>query len=187
MALFSFKERTMTLTNFYKPQVYSVALARLKTMVVHDDELALTEAQVKDLLNQSRVVDAYGYYAEPTRVWEPITLYALGDLVVPTTLNGNAYICTDSGFSGSVEPEWSDEVVDASAAWALNALHGSWTPTYNLSYAAYRGWILKAGFAASKISFSSEGAKFDRSYYMKHCQSMASFYAAQLNQSVRVG
>ena len=59
--------------------------------------------------------------------------------------------------------------------------------THDLSYAAYRGWLLKAALAVSKISFSSEGARFDRDQYMKHCELMAKFYGKSLAGSVRLG
>ena len=62
-----------------------------------------------------------------------------------------------------------------------------YVPVWDFNHAAYRGWLLKAGLAAAKISFSSEGARFDRDQYMKHCEVMVKFYGRHLAGSVRLG
>lgn len=53
--------------------------------------------------------------------WVNQTLYAAGDMVIPTTPKGHFYRCTTSGTSGATEPTWpltgSATVGDGTAQW----------------------------------------------------------------------
>lgn len=168
-----------------KPTKRSLALERLKAMTASEDELGLIDAQLLDLLDQSRVVDRNGFLIEPTRVWEPATPFKVGDYVVPTTITGTAYRCVTAGTSGNTEPAWSANVNDGSAVWVSDATYGAWTPTYDLNYAASLAWELKAAIAATRISFTSEGARFDRDQYIANCQAMRAMYVNKIAWSAR--
>lgn len=56
--------------------------------------------------------------------WVPawaITTYSVGDVIVPTSVNGWAYVCTAAGTSGGTEPTWpanlDDTVTDGTVTW----------------------------------------------------------------------
>ena len=53
--------------------------------------------------------------------WAATTAYVLGDIVKPTTRDGNEYVCTVAGTSGGSEPTFSltegSETVDATVEW----------------------------------------------------------------------
>lgn len=63
------------------------------------------------------------HYAEAiyTNVWSSLTSYNSGDVIFPTTWNGFAYLCVQSGISGGSEPSWSvvegDEIIDDTCKW----------------------------------------------------------------------
>ena len=54
-------------------------------------------------------------------VWRATTVYAIDDLVVPTTRNAHRYRCTGAGTSGAAEPSWptgiASTVVDGTVTW----------------------------------------------------------------------
>lgn len=52
-----------------------------------------------------------------------------------------------------------------------------WAGAWDLNAAAAEGWRLKAALAASRISFSADGASFQRDAFFKHCLQMADHYA----------
>jgi hypothetical protein len=166
----------------------------LKKLVAWDEEPQLDDDEIDMLFHKSRIKDYDGYYAERTQLWEPNTYYDVGDVIVPTSFavldskvnrpDEHSYIVTTAGTSGATEPTWDLTVSDGSAAWERHEA-AYWTPTYNLDYAAYLGWGLKAAKAASRISFSSEGASFQRNQFIANCFAMQKMYAARLNFSVR--
>lgn len=166
----------------------------LKKLVAWDEEPQLDDDDLDLIFSKSRVKDRDGYFAENTRLWEPNTFYDVGDVVVPTAfavLNSkvnrsdeHSYIVTTAGQSGSVEPTWTEEVTDNVVAWSRHEA-AYWTPTYNLDYAAFLGWGMKAGKASSLIGFSSEGATFHREQYIANCLRNQRMYGARLNYSVR--
>lgn len=55
--------------------------------------------------------------------WEASNSYSLNEYIEPTTPNGFRYVCTQSGFSGATEPNWSttlgEEVTDGFAKWEV--------------------------------------------------------------------
>ena len=57
--------------------------------------------------------------------WVASTAYVLGDMVVPTTLDGNVYVCTTAGTSGASEPTWDttegNTTADNTAVWTTYA------------------------------------------------------------------
>lgn len=77
-----------------------------------------------------------------------------------TTGDGHAYVCTTEGISGVLAPAWDETVTDGDVTWERDG-ESTWTPTYDLNYAAAEAWLRKAGKAAGLISFAADGAKFD--------------------------
>jgi hypothetical protein len=55
----------------------------------------------------------------------------------------------------------------------------SWAGAWDLNAAAADGWRLKAAEAASRISFSADGASYQRDAFFKHCLQMADHYAGR--------
>lgn len=171
-------------------------LYELKKLVAWNEEPQLDDDDLDMLFIKSRVADYDGYKAERTQLWEPNTFYDVGDVVVPTSFavlestqanrpDEHSYIVTTAGMSGATEPTWTaGDVTDNTITWERHE-SASWTPTYNLNYAAYQAWGLKAAKAASRISFSSEGASFQRNQYIANCFAMQKMYGARLNYSVR--
>ena len=54
--------------------------------------------------------------------WKKLTAYVVGDMVIPTTPNGNFYRCTTAGTSGTTEPTWpmkstDSDPVDGGVQW----------------------------------------------------------------------
>ena len=47
--------------------------------------------------------------------WKELTAYVVGDMVIPTTPNGNFYRCTGAGISGTTEPTWPVKSTDPAA------------------------------------------------------------------------
>lgn len=62
----------------------------------------------------------------------------------------------------------------------------TWMPTYNVNYAVYKGWQLKAGNSASKTDISDQDQKISRSQVFKQCLDMAKEWRKKLTGSVRV-
>lgn len=162
----------------------SQALVRLKGMVAWDQEPPLAETELTSLLHDARRPDADGNPIEDVVEWERDTSYVAGDRV--TDGDGLAYVCVEEGNSGMTRPMWSDAVVeDGSVVWEEDG-ESHWTPTYDLNHAAAEGWAMKAGKAASMISFTADGARFDRNQYIANCRTMIDHYRARIAVTLRV-
>lgn len=57
----------------------------------------------------------------------------------------------------------------------------------NLNLACAVGWELKAAKAASMISFTADGATFNRKEYIDNAQRMSDMYRKRLNTTIRFG
>lgn len=51
-----------------------------------------------------------------------------------------------------------------------------WTETYDLNYAASKGWDLKAGMAANRFRFEEDNQVFHRNMIHDHCVAMSKRY-----------
>jgi prepilin-type N-terminal cleavage/methylation domain-containing protein len=53
--------------------------------------------------------------------WVQLTMYSIGDFVIPTTKNGHRYRCTTAGISGASEPTWptakGGTFIDGTVTW----------------------------------------------------------------------
>lgn len=167
-------------------------LRELKTLVAWQDEPQLDDDDLELIFTKSRRIDVGGYRAERTQLWEANTHYEIGDVVVPRSFDvydtertdEHSYVVTTAGTSSSTEPTWAETVSDSTITWERHEA-AYWTPTYDLNYAAYLAWGIKASKAAGKIAITSEGATFHREQYLANCQKMQRFYASKLNYSVR--
>lgn len=76
-------------------------------------------------------------------IWKKQTAYVVGDMVIPTTPNGNFYRCTVAGTSGDAAPTWEDEpIVDGGVQWVrlleyLRVQIGSEGSTQDNNYGKY--------------------------------------------------
>ena len=61
-----------------------------------------------------------------------------------------------------------------------------WVPTYDLNRAACEGWRWKAGKLAGAYDFQADGASYNRSQMLAHCEKMAAQYARGVVGSVPV-
>lgn len=62
-----------------------------------------------------------------------------------------------------------------------------WVPTYSVRgvwSAIAEGWMMKAGIAAGRFSFTTDGQTFHRQQVVAHCHRMAEIYKRKLGQSV---
>lgn len=65
----------------------------------------------------------------PFKRWVAGTTYTVGDLVCPTTPNGNIYVVQNSGTSSTVEPTWpnsSASITDGTVTWARKVAVTLW-------------------------------------------------------------
>ena len=62
----------------------------------------------------------------------------------------------------------------------------TWIPTYNLNYAVYKGWQLKAGNAANKTDIADADQKISRNQVFKSCMEMANEWRKKLTGTVKV-
>jgi hypothetical protein len=61
-----------------------------------------------------------------------------------------------------------------------------WTPTYSVIgvyRAAAEAWTTKAGIAAGRFDFTTDGQTFRRSQIVDHCEGMAAHYRRKTNGS----
>ena len=61
-----------------------------------------------------------------------------------------------------------------------------WTPTFDLNRGAAEGWRRKAGKAAGRFDFQTDGQRFDRSQIVAHCQSQADYYRRKIHGTITV-
>lgn len=97
----------------------------------------------------------------------------------------------------TVDPELSDDELDmllAEHAVTVDADGNlpnadGWTPTYStvgVWIAVKEAWLLKAGKAAARFDFATDGQRFQRSQVLDHCRAMADRYARKANQSAPI-
>ncbi len=60
----------------------------------------------------------------------------------------------------------------------------TWTPTWDLNRGAAEGWRWKAAKAASRFDFQADGASYNRSQVVAHCERMAAQYRRKIVSNV---
>jgi len=107
--------------------------------------------------------------------WQASTAYSLGDVVEPTTPDGNVYECTTAGTSGATEPTWvtgeGNTTTDNTVVWTCH------TKTANAAQddlvGANKTW--KAMMATypqvsnQKATFQAEFGSADANYAWEEC------------------
>jgi len=150
---------------------------RLKRAVAWDQIPKLTDEDIDYLVDLSRTSDSYGNRVADVEAWEPSTHYEVGQTVVNE--KQETFICVVDGVSGALAPRFvrkkEGHYEDGSCEWVYQG-KTLWVPTYDLNRGAYEGWGLKAAKAASMISFTADGQKFDRDQYIKNCEAMQRKY-----------
>ena len=161
----------------------TAARTRLESMIDPDVDPVLTFDEVDVLLDDARRVDSAGN--RPSNVataasWVAATAYVARDVVQES---GRWWRCEVAGTSGATEPEWPDltgrpvgatQVVDNDVVWVDNG--GPWSPTWDLRSAAFEGWMRKAGKAAGRFNFQTDGQSFERGMTHAQCIAMADQY-----------
>lgn len=112
--------------------------------------------------------------------WAALTVYALGDEVVPTERNGHHYVVTTAGTSGAPEPDFptveAATVGDGTVVWTEDGA-ALWVPTFALAPSIARGWKLKASKVAGAYDFATDDQRFSRSQVYRAMLEMAKFWA----------
>lgn len=160
--------------------------SRLKSAVAWDQVPELSEEDIDNLVELSRTQDSNGNVAEEVDMWEPGTYYSVGSSVVNE--KKEAFICVVGGVSGAISPKRVSKhqgtYVDGECEWVFNGTT-RWTPTYDFNRAAYEAWGLKAAKAASMISFTADGARYDRDQLLSNCEAMQRKYAINASPRTR--
>lgn len=155
------------------------ARADLEDMVAAAVFPTLDADQITRLLRGARRVDDNGRLPSEDTEWEPATVYAVGDVIVPTVRNGHAYRVTDAGTSGATEPTWPTTeggVVTLDGVEYTEDSGTVWVGTYELNSAASKGWRIKAGLVSNRHSFGSNQGNYNPEQVHQHCMAMADHY-----------
>lgn len=143
------------------------ALAQLIRLTAPDADPPLTVDELTSCLQESA----------RAKVWTANAVVAVGDRVV--TGNGRTYRCILGGTSGSAFPL----VIVTSDAYPITDGGARWRDAgpahkeiYDVRGAAHRAWLLKAGKAAERITFSADNQRFELSNLQAQCLKMAAKY-----------
>lgn len=133
---------------------------------------ALTTDEVDELFAMARRPDTYGVAADAYADWKASAALALGAMRVPTTRNGYVYRVSTAGTTGASEPAWpttlNATVTDGMAVWTCSAV-ASWTPTYDLRYAAAEGWEMKAAKVVGSFDVKAGSVDAKRNQVYQAC------------------
>lgn len=93
---------------------------------------------------------------------------------------------TDPVLDPNVLPQLLDDVARTTDADGNLPDAADWTPTYSVVgvyRAAAEAWTIKAGAAAGRFDFTTDGQTFRRSQVVDHCEGMAALYRRKTNGS----
>ena len=171
-------------TNFEQPISEVEVRARLVDMVAATVFPTLTDDQVNRLLRNARKQDKYGWRPSWDTEWQPNHVYAVNDVIVPTTRNAHTYIVSDPGTSGATEPVWptdpqSTVTLDGVEYTEITDMLAIWWGRWDLNAAAAEGWRIKAGLVSNRHDFGSNQGNYNPSQIFEHCNQMAAMYAAK--------
>jgi hypothetical protein len=170
----------------------AAARLELESLVQADADPVLAVDEVTQLLAAARRVDPAGN--PPTNVASAAVHatsagYQAGDVVRAA---GRWWRCLIAGTSGAPAPAWPDlthlavtetKIVDGDVTWIDNG--GEWSPTWDLRGAARSGWLRKAGKAAARYDFTTDGQTFRRGMTYAQCADMADRYRGRGLTSVQ--
>lgn len=172
----------------------AAALARLCNLTASEDDPVLTDNELDQALAVGRRVDAGGNppaNLSTAASWTADTTYAVGSVVKSAS---RWWVCLTAGTSGSTEPDWPDlagrnrtqsTIADNDVDWQDSGL--LWTPTWDLNAAAAGGWQIKAGKAAGRFDFTTDGQQFNRSMVVAACRAQAAEYRRKVSASAPTG
>lgn len=173
------------------------ALYRLEVMLAADSDPVLDAGEMDMVFASARRPDSFGNL--PTNVstaptWLPSHAYVVGDVVTASPAADRWWMATVAGTSAAIQPSWPYQA-GASPQWAY-LLDGTslrwldvgsvWVPTWDLAAAASLGWELKAGKAAGRFDFLTDGQQFARGQVVAHCNAMASRYRRRVVASAPI-
>lgn len=156
------------------------ALARLHLMVDAASDPVLHDTEVEDILRFAQRSDAAGNPCSNVAtapVWAAGTVYAYGDVVTAAPAAGRWWMCTTPGTSSTTQPTWADRsalppygatVADGTVVWT--DVGTAWAPTWDLNAAAAEAWRIKAGRAAGRFNFTTDGQTFSRAQVAAGCR-----------------
>lgn len=170
------------------------ARARLESMVQADTDPVLTVEEVNVMLSVAARPDPAGntpqnVAAAPT--WAASTGYVYGDVVTADPAAGRYWMCVNASTSGTTQPSWPDQdglqphratVYDDNLVWL--DVGTTWTPTYDLNAGAAHGWGIKAGKAAPRFNFTTDGQTFNRREIYANCLSEERRYRRRIARGV---
>lgn len=163
------------------------AQLRLEFMVAWDQDPVLSAQEVLELVRIAARPDVDGN--SPLNIataapWAASTLYVAGSVIIQTVGAHRWWRCQTSGISAATTPLWPSlggtdrgvsVVNDGTVVWGDNG--ADWAPTWDLEASAAEGWRWKAGKAASRFGFTTDGQQFAREQVIANCFEMAARYA----------
>ncbi len=142
----------------------NAGITKMWNIIIGDDE-----AEYDNATSELGIGDNAG------ATWEASTEYSLGDVVEPTTPDGNVYECTTAGTSGGTEPSWvtgeGNTTTDNTVTWtchtkeanaAQDDLIGDNT-TWKAMAATY------PQVSNQKVTFQAEFGSADANYAWEEC------------------
>jgi hypothetical protein len=168
--------------------------ALLKSMTDWETEPALSQSDIDACMAIAASVDAGGN--PPSNVQEGASAWAsgsyeIGALVIDSA--GGYWRSITAGTSGSVEPQWPSpygldvggwHVVDNAVTWVYQGT--AWLGSFGLDAAAAAAWRIKAGKAASRFGFMTDGQQFSRNQVHAMCLAMAQTYERRCAGTIRL-
>ena len=170
----------------------ATARTRIESMTDAASDPVLTSSELDDLVNIAKRVDAAGNpitNVATATPWSASTTFRVNEVVTPDPADGRYWMCTVPGLSAETQPEWPDRagwisgmaiVVDNDVEWL--DVGTTWTPTFDLNAAAAAGWALKAGKAAGRFSFTTDGQTFQRGQVISACHKMERMYRRRIGR-----
>lgn len=161
------------------------AVDTLRLLCAAAEEPTLDDGELTRVLARARRVDAAGTgpaNVTTTADWTAATVVTVGTVVQQPGVR-RWWVAENSGTTGATAPTWptfttqpaSDVyVVDGTVVW--EDAGPEWHPTYDLNTAAAECWAVKAGRAAAKFSFTTDGQSFQRQQIAARCLEMAAYY-----------
>lgn len=166
------------------------ARTRLDLMIDTSSDPAIADHELDEILDSARRVDAAGNpftNVDTAPTWEPSTVYQYGAVVTADPAGGRWWLCTTPGTSGTTQPSWPDQgtqapflttVSEDGVVWTDAGT--AWAPTWDLNAAAAEGWRIKAGRAAGRFNFTTDGQTFARSQVIAHCRAQERSYRRKI-------
>lgn len=94
---------------------------------------------------------------------------------------------TAAGTDPTVDNDTLDDILAGAAVIDDNGREPAdpdWAGAWDLNEAAAETWAVKAAAAATAISFTADGATFQRDAVFRHCMRMVEFYTARTGTDI---